>query len=176
VSLSRGPIEILAGRPDDAARELQAAYDTLKGMGEQNFITTVGAYLAEAVRRQGRLDAALELAAEAAAGAAEDDVPTQVAWRSARAKALLDPSTTEEAARLAAEAVALADGTDDLAMQGDALLDEAEVLARQGEVERAGMSANGALERYRAKQHRVGERLALEALSALGATVSLSPS
>ena len=145
VSLSRGPIEILAGRPDDAARELQAAYDTLKGMGEQNFITTVGAYLAEAVRRQGRLDDALGLAAEAAAGAAEDDVPTQVAWRSTRAKGLLEPASAEEATRLAAEAVELANGTDDLAMQGDALLDEAEVLGRHGTTANARASAEAAL-------------------------------
>jgi hypothetical protein len=142
------------------------AYDTLKAMGEQNFITTVGAYLSEAVRRQGNLAEALELAAEAAAGAADDDVPTQVAWRSTRAKALEDPSFAEEAERLAAEAVELANGTDDLSMQGDALLDEAEVIGRGGDLRRARSSADAALERYRAKQHRVGERLAYEWLVA----------
>ena len=139
-------------------------------MGEQNFITTVGAYLAEAVRRQGRVDEALELAAEAAAGAAEDDVPTQVAWRSTRAKGLIgDDAHADEADRLAAEAVVLASGTDDVSMQGDALLDQAEVHAWLGATAEATATVEAALERYRAKQHRVGEALALDALAALTA-------
>ncbi len=168
VSLSLGPIELLAGRPDDAARELRADYDTLKAMGEQNYITTIGAYLAEAVLRQGHRDEALALAAEARAGAAGDDIPTQVAWRQTRAKALADPGDRDEAQRLVAEAVEIALGTDDPTMQGDAHLDRAEVQARSGDPDGARRSAEAALERYRAKQHRVGERLAMEALERLG--------
>ena len=164
VSLSLGPIEILAGRPDDAARELRADYTVLKAMGEQNFIATIGAYLAEAVRLQGNLDEALELAAEAAGIAAEDDIPTQVAWRSTRAKALIDGSDSEEATRLAGEAVEIALGTDDPTMRGDALMDQGTVLVRGGEVDGARRSIEAARLQYRAKRHRVGVRMATRAL------------
>ena len=103
-------------------------------MGEQNFITTVAAYLAEAVRRQGRVDEALELAAEAAAGAADDDVPTQVAWRSTRAKALIgDDAQPTRPFGWRQRPCVLASGTDDVSMQGDALLDQAEVHAWLGD-------------------------------------------
>jgi tetratricopeptide (TPR) repeat protein len=169
VALSHGPIEILAGRPDLAVQELQAAYDTLRSMGEQNFITTVGAYLAEAIRQTGHPDEAIRLADEAAATAAEDDTPTQVAWRAARAKAMLDPADADAAERLIAEAVKIALGTDDIAMQGDTFLDQGTVLARLGRTDAARSSIEAALERFRAKQHRVGEGLATQALGALGA-------
>ena len=176
VSLSLGPIELLAGRPDDAVRELRAGYDTLKAMGERNFITTVGAFLAEAVRRQGHLDEALELAAESATGAADDDAATQITWRQARSKALIDPGSADEAKRLIGEAVAMALETDDLAKQGDTFMDQAEVLTRRGARDEARTSLEAALERYRAKGHRVGVRLALEALSALETPVGLPTS
>ena len=169
VSLSLGPIELLAGRPDDAARELRGDYETLKAMGEQNFITTIGAFLAEAVRRQGHLSEALDLAAEAAAGAAADDTPTQVAWRQTRAKALIDPGSAGEAERLIDEAVEIALGTDDLTMQGDVLLDQAEVLGRRQLDAKARASIEAALACYRAKQNCVGEGLALDALARLPA-------
>ena len=66
--------------------------------------------------------------------------------------------------------------TDDLAKQGDTFMDQAEVLTRHGARDGARTSLEAALERYRAKQHRVGERLALDALSALEMPVGLPTS
>ena len=136
-----------------------------------------GAYLAEALRQQGHTEEALEFAEEARAGAADDDTPTQVAWRSTRAKALVgDLTHAEEAERLAAEAVEIASGTDDLAMQGDTLLDHGQVLAWLGEVDRARAGFEASVGRYRAKQNRVGERLAQQALADLAAAGTVATS
>jgi len=82
---------------------------------------------------------------------------------------MTDPSDADAAVRLIAEAVDIASASDDIGMQGDLLLDQGMVLARGGSMEAARVSIEAALERYRAKQHRVGEELALGALAALTA-------
>ena len=167
VSLNLGPIELLAGRPDAAVHELRTDYETLRAMGEQNYISTTAAYLAEALRQQGNLAEALAFAARSAEIAADDDIYTQALWRSTRARALDGPATSDESERLAQEAVTLALETDDPSIQADMLLAQADVLIRQGSVDPARRSIAAALERYQAKQHRVGERLAAVALEGI---------
>ena len=132
-------------------------------MGEQNYISTTAAYLAEALRQQGDLAEALAFAARSAEIAAEDDIYTQALWRSTRARALEGPGTSERK-RLAQEAVTIALTTDDPSVQADMLLAQADVLTRHGSIDPARRSTAAALERYRAKGHRVGERLASAAL------------
>ena len=164
VSLNLGPIELLAGRPDAAVRELRTDYDTLRAMGEQNYISTTAAYLAEALRQQGDLAQALDFAARSAEIAAEDDIYTQALWRATRARALEGTGSAAEAERLAEEAVTIALVTDDPSVQADMLLAQADVLARHGLIDPARRSIAAALERYQAKGHRAGERLASAAL------------
>ena len=65
-----------------------------------------------------------------------------------------------EAERLAAEAVRLAEPTDMLTMRGDALLDQAAVLAAAGRPDDAARAALAALALYRAKGNRPGAALA----------------
>jgi len=160
---------MMAGDPDAAAAALRADYDILRAMGEQNYISTTGALLAEARRLQGDLDEALELAAESAETSAEDDIFNQATWRSTRAKVLAARNVTAEARSLAAESVELALTTDDPSMQADMLVGEAEVLTAEGDVDGARASLERALERYRNKEHRVGERRVLAALESLTA-------
>jgi tetratricopeptide (TPR) repeat protein len=164
VSLNLGPIELLAGQPDAAVRELRTDYDTLRAMGEQNYISTTAAYLAEALRQQGNLPEALEFAGRSAEIATDDDIYTQALWRATRARALEGAGSAEEAERLAQEAVTIALVTDDPSVQADMFLAQADVLTRHGSIDPARRSIAAALERYRAKGHRVGERLASEAL------------
>ncbi|MGE3325844.1 MAG: adenylate/guanylate cyclase domain-containing protein [Acidimicrobiia bacterium] len=157
VSIDLGPIELMAGRAEAAERELRGDYETLRAMGEQNYLSTTTYLLAEAVRRQGRHDEALALSMEAAAIAAEDDVFSQAGWRSVQVRIFTDTGRIDEAVSLASEAVALVSTTDGSSAIGDAHLDFAGVLSSSGDLAAARDAATTALGCYRAKEHRVGE-------------------
>jgi ATP/maltotriose-dependent transcriptional regulator MalT len=102
-------------------------------MGERYLRSTVAALLARAVFEQGRLDAAEELtrAAEELAGA--DDVETQAAWRSVRARVLARRNEPADAARLGQDALQLLLPTDSAVMKVEALSDLSEVFQDLGE-------------------------------------------
>ena len=101
-----------------------------------------------------------------------EDVTTQMFARQVQAKVLARRGQHAEGERVAREAVALADGTDGLIFQGDALRDLAEVLELAGRREEATTALREALDRYERKgalapAERVRERLAaLEPASA----------
>jgi tetratricopeptide (TPR) repeat protein len=168
VSIDLGPLELAAGRPDLAERELRADFAALDAMGERNYIATTAALLAEAVRAQGRGDDALELASFSADAASDDDVLTQVLWRLVRARVMAERGTADEAEALAAVALGLALDTDDLSSQGDAYLAGADVAVARGELDAARWRAQAALDRYRAKGHRPGIAVAEGCLAAIG--------
>jgi len=160
VSIHLGPIELMAGQPEAAERELRSDYNTLTAMGERNYLSTTAFLLAEAIRRQGRAQEALELAAEAATLAAPDDVAGQIGWRSVRSRALADRGDHDEAVVLAREALALAMTTDGPNAQGEALLDLAEVLIGTGDRVGAREAAADAATRFAAKGSRIAEQRA----------------
>ena len=112
-----GPVELLAGDPAAAERELRRGLEILEPRGSDGYQQ---ALLAEALYRQARLDEAAAAAALAAAKDAEGVVLSQVTWRSVRAK-------LEHSEELAREAVALAETTDATNLVADALVDLAVV-------------------------------------------------
>jgi ATP/maltotriose-dependent transcriptional regulator MalT len=132
-SLSAGRVEMLAGDYQAAERELRRGFELLDRMGERYLRSTVAALLARAVFEQGRLDAAEELtrAAEELAGA--DDVETQAAWRSVRARVLARRQESEDAARLGQDALQLLLPTDSAVMKVEALADLGEVFEDLGD-------------------------------------------
>ena len=141
-------VELLAGDPAAAERELRRDFDELSEMGERYFLSTAAGELARAVYAQGRYVETEELTRIAEELSADDDVTSQALWRSVRAKALarrLDGDARE----LAREAVGLLEGTDSLILQADALEDFAEVLMLLGEPGARGYlsEALGCLER-----------------------------
>ena len=121
-------VEMLAGDPAAAERDLRRDYDALTEMGEAYLLSTIAGELARAVYAQGRLDEADELTRLAEQYSAPDDVTSQALWRSVRAKVLARRSEPDGALPLAREAVAMLRTTDALVWQGNALADEAEVL------------------------------------------------
>jgi len=167
VSIDRGPVEMMAGRPDVAERELRRDYNLLSAMGERNYLSTTAYLLGESVRLQGRVVEAVELAAEAASIAAPDDVYSQIGWRSVRARALLDRDEKEEALALAREALDLAMTTDGPSAQGEALLDHSAVLAAMGDRADAREAALDAATRFAAKGSRIAEQRAIAAANDL---------
>ena len=122
-------IEWMAGDLDAAEDELQRGHDQLEAIGANELRFTIAATLAQVLYDQGRDDEAEAFARASADAAAEDDVGTQVLWRSALAKVLARRDGSVEAETLADEAVTLASSTDMLSLHGAAVLDRARVAA-----------------------------------------------
>lgn len=148
-SLVPASIELLAGDPVAAERELRIGYDTLAAMGETYMRATLAAYLAAVLGELGRDDEALALTRESEANASADDVVPQVVWRGARARVLARRGDRAGASALAREAVARASATDFADLRAGAFLD----LAAVGRDDDA---ARKAQEEYERKGNAVG--------------------
>ena len=85
--------------------------------------------------------------------AAVDDIVSQALWRGIRARIVVEEDAAA-AEMLARAAVGLADETDFLELQGDVLLDLADVLERRGDTEESAAAAGRAAERYRGQGRR----------------------
>jgi ATP/maltotriose-dependent transcriptional regulator MalT len=114
-SMIAAEIEVLAGRTDEAASILRWAFRELREMGVTSVMSTVAAFLADALTTQGSIDEAVHFSEISQQHAAAVDVATQVMWRVARANAIQDIA-------LAREAVELAAPTDYLEIKARALL------------------------------------------------------
>jgi class 3 adenylate cyclase/tetratricopeptide (TPR) repeat protein len=145
-----GWIEILAGDAPAAEREFRVGRDAAIEFGDRGFEGTAAALLAHALLEQGRDAEGEAVAAQAEAVAADDDLSTQVLWRTARSRAIAsrDPS---DAAVLAREGVELAMTTDDLDMQADALADLGGALGALGDREGARRAFDDAIARVERK-------------------------
>jgi DNA-binding SARP family transcriptional activator len=146
-----GIVEMLAGDPAAAERELGWGYGVLEEIGETQNFPDLAAKLADALYAQGRDDRALELSKVSEAVTASDDLSPGVQWRAVRAKVLARQGDLEQAEALAREAVALAAETDFLVLRGDALMDLAEVLRAAGRETDAVPFVEQALELYEQK-------------------------
>jgi predicted ATPase/class 3 adenylate cyclase len=144
-------VEMLAGDPGAAAATLRRSYETLLEMGERGFRSTIAGLLAHALCAVEEDEEAERFSRAGESAAAGDDVYSQVLWRSARAKVLARRGEVEAAEATAREAVALAERTDLLNTQADALLDLAEVLALADRADEARAAARGAAERFERK-------------------------
>jgi DNA-binding SARP family transcriptional activator len=138
-------VEMLAGRPDAAERRLRRGFERLEAIGERALLATTAAFLARALRAQGRDEEADRYCDLCERTAAAEDLSTQVIWRGARARILAARGLAAPAEALAREAVALSDPTDLLTIRADAARDLADVLAAQGRAEEAEEAAAQAL-------------------------------
>jgi predicted ATPase len=161
-SLASGSVELLAGDPAAAVRELRWGYDELEKMGERGTRSTLAAFLAQALVADGRYDDAIEFSNISQEMATEADVVTQAVWRSARGAALAETGDLSEGERLAREAVTLANGTDFVDLQAGTLIGLAGVLASGGRTEESTALA----EQARVIYERKGNIAAAERLSA----------
>jgi class 3 adenylate cyclase len=147
-----GPIEMLAGSPGRAVRELTVAVEGLQKMGDRAFASTHAALLAEALWRCDDHARAGEASALSRELAGVGDVISQVRWRCVQAKLEALRRNDETALALSSEAVNLVVSTDELASQGDVLADAAEVQLLLGNRTAAGVLLRDALARYERKQ------------------------
>jgi class 3 adenylate cyclase/tetratricopeptide (TPR) repeat protein len=147
----RARMERLAGDLATAERELRLVVDAHQRAGDEGHLASSSAELADVLVGQGRDDEALRLTEVSEAAAAPDDLAAQLVWRRVRARVLARRGDTILAGQLARAAVALADRTDWLEGQGDALADLGEVQRLAGRPREAVEALRAALARYERK-------------------------
>jgi len=135
--LSSAHVELLAGDPEAAERELRRGYDHLAALGERYLLSSVAGLLAEALAAAGRYDEAEDAALATEELADESDVDAQSLWRTTRAKVLAYRGSLSDAEALAREAVELLAPTDGLVTKVAAHTDLARILVLAGRDEEA---------------------------------------
>jgi class 3 adenylate cyclase/tetratricopeptide (TPR) repeat protein len=168
-SIDSGPIEMLAGEPVAAERELRRDMERLDAMGEKFLLSTVYAYLGQAVLAQGRVEEAEELSRTCEHVALVDDAEAQSIWRRVRAQAIATRGEDSMAISLAEDAVVIIRKTDSPLLKGDALMDLAAVFRLAGRPDDGVGPLREALDLYEGKGNAVGAERARLALVAAGA-------
>ena len=151
LSLDLTWIALLAGRPERAEPELRAAAEVLERAGEEGFLASVAAFLAEVLYRLGRDKEAEEWTQRSEQATSPEDVEAQAMWRTTRARLLARRGKAEEALRLSAEAVEWIRRSDNLQVFGDCLSNRAEVLRLLGRPDEARPILEEALSVYERK-------------------------
>jgi class 3 adenylate cyclase/tetratricopeptide (TPR) repeat protein len=146
-----GPLELLAGDPEAAERELRPGVEELKRIGERGWLSSLAPVLGEALYRQGRYEEADEFAELGRDAANPVDGSAQFSWRSVKAKVLARAGDFHEAERIARESIEVILATDEVLHQGDAYMDLAEVLRLAGRRDEAVDALRLAVERYERK-------------------------
>ena len=167
VSEAAAFVETLAGDDAAAERELRAGYETVDKLGERGYLSTATALLAHAIAAQSRPDEAEAFCDLADEAGAEDDITTQVLWRSARAKVLAVRGELASAEKLVREAVAIAAETDDVNMHADALMDLAQCLSASGQPAERRDALGRAHDLYAAKGNLVSAERAANELAVM---------
>ncbi|HEU5213833.1 MAG TPA: adenylate/guanylate cyclase domain-containing protein [Gaiellaceae bacterium] len=141
----------ILGDLDSAEHELRAGNDVLLRVGETGTRSSVTSLLAEVLLRKGEIDEAATLAEEARMLANELDLDAQPRWRTVLGRVLAMRGDHEQGERLVREAVALAEGTDFLAVQAETYGALGAVLLLGGRTEEAAAAVERAAAIHEAK-------------------------
>jgi class 3 adenylate cyclase/tetratricopeptide (TPR) repeat protein len=164
---STAPLELRAGNPIAAERELRTGIEILEGMGDRARSGHLTAMLAAPLVDQGRLDEAAEYVEVARETVPDIDLSGLAQVKISAARVLVRRGEPKEAVRLAAEGIALMDETEELLLMPDLLMWQAEVLELAGRLEDAQAALSEAAEVAARKGATVDERRARERLAAL---------
>jgi class 3 adenylate cyclase/predicted ATPase len=167
-ALDSSTVELLAGDPAAAERELVRDTELLERMGERYLLSTMDGILAQALVAQGRHAEAAVVCDKAEAAAATDDIESQVLVRSVRAELHLHAGRTGEATAAIASALELLRGAQAPNILADALVLSARVAAGRGDLRRAEQELARAAALYREKGNLVSEQRTAEVRAALG--------
>ena len=132
---------------------LKEGIEILEKAGEKGYLSTAAGELADAIYKQGRSDEAERYVTVAREAASPDDVASQSIWRQVLAKILARRGDSNEALRLAREAVSWYKDSDYIYLHGDALMDLSEVHDLSGDYSAALEAAQEALAKYQLKGH-----------------------
>jgi tetratricopeptide (TPR) repeat protein len=134
-SLESSRVEMLAGDPEAAERELRRDLELLEAVDERYYRSSVAGLLGHTLYALGRFEEAERYVAIAEELAGEDDVFSQVTWRTARAKLWARLGRGEAAVTLAREAVAMAGAGSYVEQHAESLVELAEVLREVGQLD-----------------------------------------
>ena len=166
--LSSAFVELLAGDPQAAERELRRGYDHLASLGERYVLPSIAGLLADALIASGRFDEAEDAVLVTEELADDGDVDAQSLWRTMRAKVLAQRGMLAEAEVLARQAVELLAPTDGLVTKVAAQADLARILLLVGRED----EARSLIEDARAMAVQKGSRVMVDRLDELGAGVA----
>jgi class 3 adenylate cyclase/tetratricopeptide (TPR) repeat protein len=157
-------IATCAGDDEAACGYLRAYCDRLEALHRLNNLSTYAPLLGRSLCALGRYDEAEPLAQQGRTLGHDEDLMTQTLWRGVQARVLAHRGRAAEAEALARQAVAIAERTTGLNLQGDAFCDLAEVLYAAGRADEAAAAFEGALDCFERKRnlamaHRVRARL-----------------
>src|SRR5438046_2746122 len=127
-----GPLELLAGEAASAEDELRSACEFFQARGEQGLLSTLAAFLAQALYVQGRFDEAGRWVHVSRETATSDDYDAQATWRSVEAKLLAQRKEFDEAEAVAREAIDFINRSDELDNQAHVQLSLVEVYRLAG--------------------------------------------
>ena len=153
-------VELLAGDPDSAERELQAGISQLAAMGETGVRSVLEATLADVLCGLGRTEEAEALADAVGRSAGPRDLVVHALRLSVLARAHARRGEHADAAHLVAESEALVEGTDFPELQAGVLAAAAEVAAAAGRPDEARTACERAARLYGAKGDVVNARRA----------------
>jgi ATP/maltotriose-dependent transcriptional regulator MalT len=131
--LESSRVEMLAGDPAAAERELRRGFEVLEEMKERYVLSTLSGLLGQALWIQGRVGEAEDMASLAEELSEPDDIDAQVNWRCLQAKVLASRGEAAEAEALARSAISLLESTDAVLLQIGAFTDLGEVLRLTGQ-------------------------------------------
>jgi class 3 adenylate cyclase/tetratricopeptide (TPR) repeat protein len=143
-------VETRAGDHEAAERVLRESCELLEEMGDRGWLSTYAAYLGHALCSLCRWDEAGEWGEKSRALGGSDDIVTQMLWRQVLARVHGHRGESDDAERLAREAVELGGRTDMLVNRGIAHLDLAEVLGN-ADLSAAAEEAGKALDLFQRK-------------------------
>jgi tetratricopeptide (TPR) repeat protein len=129
---------------EQTAGDFEAAYewghrgcDLMETMGHLSWLSTMAAEVGNVLCELDRYDEAASWAERSRELGGADDIATQIYWREVLAKVAAQRGETEAAEQFAREALELANETDNINGQAEALLNLGRVLARAGRREHA---------------------------------------
>jgi len=173
--LLSGYVELLAGDPVAAERDMRTAERAFREIGEGWFLSTVAVDLPRAVYEQGRYDDAFALLAAIDEAPAPTDREWQIKRTGIPARLLARRGELDQALKLAREGVALAADSEFVVLHADVLLDLAEVLRLAGRAEEASAAAAEAVSLYERKGNVASARRARDLLAGLPAGTTPKP-
>ncbi|HVL53836.1 MAG TPA: adenylate/guanylate cyclase domain-containing protein [Vitreimonas sp.] len=163
---SAGEVEVAAGELERAVEIFLAGRNNLAAVGETGVRSTYEALTSTVLAWLGRDAEAIEFSIASERHAAADDMASQMGFHAGRALALAHLGRDEEAAPLAARAVALAETTDQINHTAQVLEVHAEVGRLAGRIDEARRSLDRAIDLYERKGNVVaGPRARLSRLA-----------
>ena len=151
VVFNSGSALMLADDLAEAEELLRVGYREFRTMGRSGHYGAIAMRLAQLSNARGRLDEAEAYLEEVAGLLRANDVYDQSHWRAERAKILAQRGEFAAGVTLVRQAAALAEASDFLAAQADAMLDVGEVLRLAGRREEAAAAIVDAIELYERK-------------------------